>query len=93
MNKKTIYDLYYGNINPCDIDLKCYPKLLKTNAELLQLMNKIEERLGPDYCHLFEEYNDIVNKQYVDLQYISFEDGLKLGLSLAVETFLEDKNK
>lgn len=93
MNKKAIYDLYYGNITPCDINLKKHPKLIELNQEMLKLMNQIENILGEKNLYIFDNYNDIINKQYTQLQCISFQDGFKLGLKLAVEALYEDEKR
>lgn len=93
MNKNTIYDLYYGNITPSDINLTKIPELNNSNQELLGLINEIETALGEKNSAIFDNYNDIVNKQYTKLQLISFEEGFRLGLRLAVEALYNDNEK
>lgn len=93
MKPKTISDLYYGNITPCDVTCYKTKKLEKISQKQLDLLIQLENKLGTN-INLLDEYLRLLNEEYQELQLIAFQDGFSLGLKVTYESLqLKTKNE
>ena len=67
MKLKTIRDLYYGNITPCDITCYKTKKLEKISQKQLDLLIPLENKLGAN-INLLDEYLHLLHEEYEELQ-------------------------
>lgn len=86
---KTLEQLWYGNIEPTEYDASpC-----KEYREVLQLMNRNEERLRAtmtdEQKELFSRYTDCVREFQTMTECLLFQNSFKLGARMMLEVMEE----
>ncbi|WP_195984721.1 DUF6809 family protein [Clostridium sp. D33t1_170424_F3] len=88
--RRTLENLYYGNINPTDKTIvrgSPYDKGLRAMSEL---ETKIELLLTAPIRELFSEYSTISSDIMQITALESFIEGFRLGANILLETLQED---
>mgnify|MGYP003532086888 CR=1 FL=1 len=85
----TLEDLYYGNISPCERDMKRGSRMDK----LVKLICKNEESLMSTLTEhqkeTFEKFHDCWSEYMSLAEAAIFEYAFKLGVQIAIETLTE----
>ena len=81
----TLEDLYYGNISPCERDIKCGTKMDK----LLKLICKNEEKLNSGLTEkqkeIFDKFKDCTSELSCITEREAFSSGFILATRIMVE--------
>ena len=86
-----IEDLYYGNIEPQEVNSEIAPKLKKSLSELAgkeehltSLLADKDKELFTDYVATYIKFSSLCNAD-------SFTVGFRLGARFTYDTFIENK--
>ena len=86
-----IEDLYYGNLEPQEVNSELTPKLKKKLSNLAEKEEQLSARLTGEEKELFQNYVSA----YIDFSTTSnadsFISGFRLGAKFTYDTFVEGK--
>ena len=85
-----IEDLYYGNIEPQEVNSEIAPKLKKSLSELAEKEEQLTARLNGEDKELFQNYVS----SYIQFSTVSnadsFISGFRFGANFIYDTFVKD---
>ncbi len=90
---ETISDLYYGKISPWERSYPPDSEHQRLLSEYIKLLDKLEKALPEKEKALFDEFGLAYSKMTLEQERMMFTDGFRLGIRLAVECFIETKEK
>lgn len=85
----AIKNLYYGNIEPCDLFVKKDSKYQQLSNKLVELEDAFLETLNDSEKVLYEQIWDHRGKQECIIEEDLFSEGFRLGAKLMLEILTE----
>lgn len=86
---KTISDLWYGNLNPCDRTLKKGSRMAELVAQIAETQEDLFARLNNEEKALFEQFADDTAEMYGLSERDAFVSGFTLGARIIIEVLTE----
>ena len=83
--KDTIFDLWYGNINPVESSGKITPEIKRIINESEESYEMLTERLDEKEKELLEKHLDIYSSLHCEYTAKAFVDGFSLGVKILIE--------
>ena len=83
--KDTIFDLWYGNINPVESSGKITPEIKRIINELEESYEMLAEKLDEKEKELLEKHLDIYSSLHCEYTAKAFVDGFSLGVKILIE--------
>jgi len=84
-----IEDLYYGNIEPQEVNSELTPKLKKKLSNLAEKEEELTTRLTSEDKELFQNYVSAYIEFSTTSNADSFISGFRLGAKFTYETFIK----
>ena len=84
-----IEELYYGNLEPQEVNSELTPKLKKKLSNLAEKEEQITERLNGEDKELFQNYVSAYIEFSTTSNADSFISGFRLGAKFTYETFVD----
>lgn len=82
---KTIADLWYGNLIPCDRTLKKDSHMAGLVAQIAETQEDLFARLNDEEKALFEQFADDTAEMYGLSEWDAFISGFTLGARIIIE--------
>jgi hypothetical protein len=83
--KETIFDLWYGNINPLESSGTKTPEIKRILNESEESYEMLAENLDEKEKELLEKHLDIYSSLHCEYTAKAFVDGFSLGVKLITE--------
>ena len=83
--KETIFDLWYGNINPVESSGKITPEIKRIINESEESYEMLAEKLDEKEKELLEKHLDIYSSLHCEYTAKAFVDGFSLGVKILIE--------
>ena len=83
--KDTIFDLWYGNINPVESIGKITPEIKRIINESEESYEMLAEKLDEKEKELLEKHLDIYSSLHCEYTAKAFVDGFSLGVKILIE--------
>ena len=83
--KDTIFDLWYGNINPVESSGKITPEIKRIIDESQESYEMLTEKLDEKEKELLEKHLDIYSSLHCEYTAKAFVDGFSLGVKILIE--------
>ena len=83
--KDTIFDLWYGNINPVESSGKITPEIKRIINESEESYEMLAEKLDEKEKELLEKHLDIYSSLHCEYTAKAFVDGFSLGVKILIE--------
>lgn len=91
--KKTIEDLYYGNVIPFEKSFSKNSEYGQINKKAADVREKLEKTLNEEELKLLNEYCDLNGRGSTYLEFDSFLQGFRLGTRLLCEALIGKDNE
>jgi hypothetical protein len=83
--KETIFDLWYGNIDPVESSGKITPEIKRILNESEESYEMLTDNLDEKEKELLEKHLDIYSSLHCEYTAKAFVDGFSLGVKLITE--------
>ena len=83
--KRTIEDLYFGQIQPCERNPYKSAEYKKAASEVQSARDKLLKRLNPEEKQLFANYQEKENMLFNREEFSVFLEGFQLATKLLLE--------
>ena len=83
--KDTIFDLWYGNINPVESSGKLTPEIKEILSKLDESYEMLAENLDEKEKELLEKHLDIYSSLHCEYTAKAFVDGFSRGVKILIE--------
>jgi len=87
----TIENLYFGNINPSEVNVNDDSKIADLTRIAIKNENRLLNMLSKHQREQFEKFKESDCEMHSECEMKSFIEGFKLGMSLAVEGLTNTK--
>ena len=84
--KDTIFDLWYGNINPVESSGKLTPEIKEILSKLDESYEMLAENLGEKEKELLEKHFDIYSSLHCEYISQAFAEGFSLGVKIIFDS-------
>lgn len=88
---KTIQDIFYGNLTPCERDLKKGSRMAELVSEIARYQEDLGNRLNAEEKALFEHFADCSAEMYGISECEAFVSGFTLGARIMIDVLIEHK--
>ena len=85
-----IEELFYGNLEPQEVNSELTPKLKKKLSNLAEKVEQLTERLNGDDKELFQNYASAYIEFSTTSNADSFISGFRLGSKFTYDTFVKN---
>ena len=80
-------DLYYGNVSPCDRDVKRGSKIDKLQTLVCQYEVELNETLTDKQKEIFEKFKEAYSELYCCFERDMFAQGFIIAAKIMIEVF------
>lgn len=87
----TIENLYFGNINPSEVNVNDYSKIADLTRIAIKNENRLLNMLSKHQREQFEKFKESDCEMHSECEMKFFIEGFKLGMRLAVEGLTNTK--
>lgn len=87
----TIENLYFGNINPSEVNVNDYSKIADLTRIAIKNENRLLNMLSKHQREQFEKFKESDCEKHSECEMKFFIEGFKLGMRLAVEGLTNTK--
>lgn len=87
----TIENLYFGNINPSEVNVNDYSKIADLTRIAIKNENRLLNMLSKHQREQFEKFKESDCEMHSECEMKFFIEGFKLGMCLAVEGLTNTK--
>lgn len=86
---RTIQDIFYGNLTPCERDLKKGSRMEDLVSEIARYQKNLNKRLSDEEKAIFEHFADCSAEMYGISECEAFVSGFTLGARIMIEVLLQ----
>ena len=90
-NVNILEDLYYGNVSPCDRDVKRGSKIDKLQTLVCQYEVELNETLTEKQKETLEKFKDAYSELYCCFERDMFAQGFIIAAKIMIEVFKEEE--
>ena len=87
----TIENLYFGNINPSEVNVNDYSKIADLTRIAIKNENRLLNMLSKHQREQFEKFKESDCEKHSECEMKFFIEGFKLGMRVAVEGLTNTK--
>ncbi len=87
MKQTTLEDLYYGNINPCEISFVRGSEYGKSFDKATELLKSVCSQLSEEYINKMNELESAYTRILYEKEREYFLSGFKLGAKIMIEAY------
>ena len=84
-------DLYYGNVSPCDRDVKRGSKVDKLQTLVCQYEVELNSTLTQKQKETLEKFKDVYSELYCCFERDMFSQGFIIAAKIMIEVFKEEE--